>query len=101
MTRELGEIRDRIWKNIKERVSAEQSNRQAPVSTANHFNVLLRDGEITFCIHGAEAAEGKQRADLQVNLDPDLAVNLAAWIALLADPEGREFCRVYNEIKKG
>jgi len=27
------------------------------------------------------------------------AINLAAWLALMADPGGQEFCKVYNKIK--
>lgn len=67
------------------------------MDSGNHFNVRVIDGKICFSI--IQDVEGKTH-ELRGEFDPGLALNLAAWLALLADPPGHEFCRLYNEIKK-
>jgi hypothetical protein len=62
------------------------------IDSANHFSVR-REGELVLVsnilVHD------------YLRLSKWEALNLAAWLALLADPEGQEFCRLYNDIKKG
>lgn len=67
------------------------------MNSANHFNVRLIEGNVCFSIF--QKVEGND-LELRGELDPALATNLAAWLALLSDPAGHEFCRLYNEIKK-
>lgn len=57
--------------------------------SANHFRVCGRgDGMI-----GVYALPVK-------HLTKGQAINLAAWLVAMADPEGKEFERVLEEIKK-
>jgi Iap family predicted aminopeptidase len=68
------------------------------MDSGNHFQVRRTTmDEIAFSIF--QDIDGK-RWELRAQLDPALALNLAAWLALVADPPGEEFCRLYNEIKK-
>jgi hypothetical protein len=61
----------------------------APVDSANLFAVGLQvNGQI--CI---------QRPVEKV-LDRAYALNLAAWLRVIADPEGREFERLVEEIER-
>lgn len=67
------------------------------IDSANHFNVRRIEGNVCFSL--IQKVEGKSY-ELRGELDPALAANLAAWLALLSDPAGHEFCHLYNEIKK-
>lgn len=74
------------------------------MDSGNHFNVRRNGDEIWFSLwqdfndKSLEIAIGT-KSPLTVTMDAEAAVNLAAWLALLSDPGGREFCRMYNEIK--
>jgi hypothetical protein len=65
--------------------------------SANHFNVRLIDGKVCFSIF--QQVERKNY-ELRGELDPELALNLAAWLATLADPTRKKFLGMYNEITK-
>lgn len=67
------------------------------VSSANHFNVR-RMGEIV-CFSIWQNQEGKTY-ELRGEFDRELALNLAAWIVAIADPEETNFLRVLQEITK-
>lgn len=71
----------------------------APIDSSNQFDVVRRDD-------GSVAAFGLWRrmgADhfVTAGLTRAEALNLAAWLSVLADPEGKDFGRLVEEIKKG
>ena len=66
-------------------MSEQTSN--GPLDTANHFMV---------------AGQGDDLVIIQLpigRLKKDRALNLAAWLVALADPEGKEFERVLEAIR--
>jgi len=67
------------------------------IDSANHFNVRVIEGNVCFSI--TQNVEGKNY-ELRGELDPALALNMAAWLATIADPTRRDFLRLYNEITK-
>jgi|SRR6185312_7522700 len=63
-------------------------NLKRPLDSANHFGV---------------AADGEQLGIMRIPvrwLARDEAINLAAWLVVVADPERKEFERLFSEIKK-
>lgn len=69
--------------------AAETSPPPAKLDSANHWMVCAgRDGMLAI-----------RRAPIGW-LRRDMVLNLAAWLAVLADPEGKEFDRLREEIKK-
>lgn len=66
------------------------------MDSANNFNVVR--------IGGLRTGEGIRFQPFALSeelchLSRDSALNLAVWLALMADPEGHDFVRLYNEIK--
>ena len=62
------------------------------LDTSNQFEVIPESsGDICFrpgSVH------------LPCTLTRGQALNLAAWLSLIADPVGVDFCKLYNEIKR-
>lgn len=67
------------------------SSPQSPVDTANHFLVGDNGSEISFMPFANI---------VRCRISRPQAINLAAWLAVLADPDGKEFERVLREIRK-
>lgn len=63
-----------------------------PKDTANHFGVVRKGDKIQVLFWDKVAGEN--------SFTLAGAVNLAAWLKRLADPEGKEFERVEKEIAK-
>ncbi len=78
----------------------EHAQRRTHWDTGNLFEVLaVGDGGIQFRSSPAGLFEGLPWAQAQIQVPRELALNLAAWLALLADPTGKEFERIGEEIK--
>jgi hypothetical protein len=60
------------------------------LDTGNCFNVVPDNGDVRYepFIHHP------------TTLSRAAALNLAVWLSLTADPEGVDFCALYNAIKK-
>jgi len=65
---------------------------QVPADSGNHFEVV-RVGEVIEIRRLLSPCK-------QVVLSPQGALNLAAWLAALADPEGKQFWRMFNQVTK-
>ena len=62
--------------------------------TSNRFGVGVRGDKVVI-----SAFQWSTKL-LSAELSKDQALNLAAWLAVLADPEGKDFQRIIEEIKK-
>lgn len=74
-----------------------------PADTDNYFAVGTDretnsdEGSATFNIPGWQ---GEKTFRLQGSLPREMALNFAAWLARVADPDGEDFQRLYEEIRK-
>lgn len=57
-----------------------------PLDTINRFGVGVRGDRITIMAAQHELSKAE-------------ALNLAAWLVVLADPSGRDFIDLYNAVK--
>lgn len=68
----------------------------AVFDSSNAFMVRREGGYITFSIPG-DVNGRKFRLDS--SLPAETSLNLAAWLANIADPSGVEFARLFNEVR--
>lgn len=70
-----------------------------PADTDNYFGVGLdrTDESVTFCIPGLHAEKVFR---LRGALPREMALNFAAWLVRVADPDGEDFQRLHEEIRK-
>lgn len=67
----------------------------SPPDSANHFEVgRMAAGEIV--INRVNVGGYKTK----IGLSPRQALNLAAWLSVIADPSGEELPRLIGQIKK-
>jgi hypothetical protein len=93
-------VRPRDWPEVRAEGRGQRSEvRKSDVSSANHFNVRVIDGQICFSIF--QGVEGKEH-ELRCQFHPELALNLTAWLAVMLQARGFEFStdlrRLFNEI---
>lgn len=81
MSREEQQTRREILGRLGARMA------QQPIDSGNEFMVGVRgDGKVVITRFG-------------LSLTPEGALNLAAWLSVLADPGGERFERLVQEIK--
>lgn len=86
MSREEQETRREILGKLEPRMRPAPSG-TGPIDSSNQFGVGVRgDGKVIITLYG-------------IALTPEGALNLAAWLSVLADPGGERFERLVQEIK--
>lgn len=82
---------------VRCQTSSEAAAPPAVLESANVFSVVRIDDGVRFCLDGEN--DGRHYK-LQGEVPWELAINFAAWLMVMADPNGKEFCRLVEEIKK-
>ena len=71
------------------------------IESGNVFNVVPEGQEqVCFSTSPDGMFENIPWASARISLPRELAVNLAVWLALIADPSGEQFNRIGKEILK-
>lgn len=89
MSREEERTRREILGKLKRRLELTGVNKgnEGPMDSSNQFAVGVRgDGKVIITLYG-------------IALSPEGALNLAAWLSVLADPGAERFERLVQEIK--